>query len=441
MGEPLKPDELALFQKLTERKEPPTERVDEFVAVVGRRGGKSRAIAVLLVYLSCLVNYRPRLATGETGVCLCLSPSQEQSKIILDYCSGILEGSPILRQLIRRETSETIELTNGVTINVRSASFRRLRGQTCVAAVFDECAFFYSDESSNPDTEIIAAVKPSLATVNGILVAISSPHSRKGILWEYYRDHFGPAGDKSILVAKGATRELNESFPQSKVDAAYAKDASFAAAEYGAAFRVDLEGFVTAESVEACIEPGVRERGHLRTYQYTAFVDPSGGSRDSFAMAISHREGDHAIIDVIREVRAPCDPESAIEQFCQVLRQYHVYSVRGDRYAGEWPVQAFQKRGVIYEVSDKSKSELYTTLLPLINSRRVALLDDQVLRHQLTGLERRTSAAGRDAVDHGRGGKDDVANVVAGAAVFAGQTPGDPKFWGPLPYSKRGGLV
>ena len=141
-GEPLKDNELVLFQQLTERQEPPVERVQEFYCVIGRRGGKSRAIATLLTYLATMVDYRGKLASGEIPVVLCLSPSQEQSAIILSYVKGILRESPILAQLIVRETAEQIELANRVTLNVRAASFRRLRGQTCVGAVFDEIAFF-----------------------------------------------------------------------------------------------------------------------------------------------------------------------------------------------------------------------------------------------------------------------------------------------------------
>jgi hypothetical protein len=37
-----------------------------------------------------------------------------------------------------------------ITIAVRTASFRRLRGFTCVAVIADEAAFWYSDESANP---------------------------------------------------------------------------------------------------------------------------------------------------------------------------------------------------------------------------------------------------------------------------------------------------
>src|SRR6266568_2969990 len=185
MGEPLEPDELEHFRRLTGRKEAPTERVDELWAIVGRRGGKSRAIAVLAAYLSCLTE--AKLDPGETGVVLCLAPSKDQASIVLGYLEGVLRQSPVLSKLIRRQTSESIELTNRITIDVRSASFRRLRGQTCIAAVCDESAFWQSEDSTNPDVEIINAVKPSLLTTRGLLAVISSPYSRRGALWTAFR--------------------------------------------------------------------------------------------------------------------------------------------------------------------------------------------------------------------------------------------------------------
>jgi hypothetical protein len=440
MGEPLKEDELELYRRFTARQEPPGQRVDEFYAVVGRRGGKSKAIAVLLVYLATLINYKPKLSSGEVGVCLCLSPSQEQSAVVFNYARGILRDSPILRQQIRRETAETIELVNNVVIVVRSASFRRLRGQTCVAAVFDEMAFFHSDESANPDAEIVGAVRPSLGTTGGLLAVISSPHARRGVLYEAYKDYFG-TDDKLILVAKGTTRELNPEYPQSKVDAAYEKDPAFAAAEYGAEFRTDIESFITSEAIEACIDAGVRERPFDRRNMYSAFVDPSGGSNDSFTLGIAHKEGQTAVLDCIREVRPPFAPEAVVEQFCSTLRAYQIFGVRGDRYAGEWPVEQFRKRGVTYEPSEHTKSQLYVDVLPMINSRTAALLDDSNLRRQLVALERKVTRGGKDSVDHSPGGRDDVANAAAGALLYAGKSLGDPNFWKKIDYGSGKRLV
>src|SRR5262249_39235931 len=84
MGQSLKPEELERLPRPPEREPPPPDPVPELVAVVARRGGKSRAIAALLCYLACLVDYKPRLASGEVGVALCIAPSQEQSKIVRD---------------------------------------------------------------------------------------------------------------------------------------------------------------------------------------------------------------------------------------------------------------------------------------------------------------------------------------------------------------------
>jgi hypothetical protein len=59
---------------------------------------------------------------------------------------------------------------------------------------------------------------------------------------------------------------------------------------------------------------------------------------------------------------------------------------------------------------------LYVDLLPLVNSKRIELLDDQRLVTQLCGLERRTARGGRDSVDHAPGAHDDRVNAVAGLA-------------------------
>jgi hypothetical protein len=68
---------------------------------------------------------------------------------------------------------------------------------------------------------------------------------------------------------------------------------------------------------------------------------------------------------------------------------------------------------------EKSKSDLYRDLLPLINSRRLDLVDDPRLLTELAALERRTACGGRDSIDHAAGGHDDLANAVAGVSALA----------------------
>jgi hypothetical protein len=69
-------------------------------------------------------------------------------------------------------------------------------------------------------------------------------------------------------------------------------------------------------------------------------------------------------------------------------------------------------------LSDQPNGEIYRDTLPLLNSGKVELLDLPRLTSQLCGLERRTARGGRDSIDHGPGGHDDVCNAVAGALLL-----------------------
>jgi len=243
MGEELSEDEREIFTKLTGRVREPLQRVDEFAAVIGRRGGKSRAMATLATYIAGLCDHSDALVPGEHGVLLCVALDQRVAKIILDYAEACFERSPILKQLIAGRTADALELTNGITLEVRPASFRKLRGPTYVAVIADELAFWYVDAAyANPDVEILNAVEPGLATTGGPLILASSPHARRGVLWEVFKRHYGAGGDPLILVAHGASRTLNPSLPQRVVDRALEKDRTRATAEYLAEFRTDVEG-------------------------------------------------------------------------------------------------------------------------------------------------------------------------------------------------------
>jgi hypothetical protein len=77
--------------------------------------------------------------------------------------------------------------------------------------------------------------------------------------------------------------------------------------------------------------------------------------------------------------------------------------------------------GIDYQTATQAKSDIYLTLLPLLNSGRVELLDHPRLITQLCALERRTARGGKDSIDHSPGAHDDVVNAAAGAIVMAAQ--------------------
>jgi len=162
--------------------------------------------------------------------------------------------------------------------------------------VIDEIAFLQSEDSANPDSEILAALRPAMATQpNAILVCITSPYARRGETWKAYSRHFGK-DDSPVLVIQAPTREMNPSVPQDVIDQAYEDDPASAAAEYNAEFRKDVESFVALEIVEACRVKGRYELTPEAHRQYVAFTDPSGGSSDAMTLAIAYLDRDRVIL-------------------------------------------------------------------------------------------------------------------------------------------------
>jgi hypothetical protein len=173
MGEPLTREEREVFKRFTGREREPGERIEEGLFLIGRRGGKDCAAAVVAAYLAALVDWSPVLARGERGVALCIGADTRQAKIQRDYVEGVFDSSPMLSGLVTSRTADALELSNNIVIEVRAANFRRLRGPTCVAVIGSEVAFWLDDMSANPDVEILNAVRPSLATTGGPLGTLS----------------------------------------------------------------------------------------------------------------------------------------------------------------------------------------------------------------------------------------------------------------------------
>jgi hypothetical protein len=421
-GEPMTAAERALYVQCTGRRDRPREPCNEAWVIVGRRGRKSAIAAVLGCYFAIYQDW-PR-AAGETVRVLIVAVSKDQAKIVRGYCEAILESRPGLKRLIKASDSDSITLTNGIQIVCVANSYRSIRGPTVVCAIFEEVAYWFDDRSANPDKEILRAVRPSMLTVPGaLLLGISSPYAKRGLLHEKFKKHFGKDGSK-VLIWKAPTTVMNPQVDRDVIAQAYSDDPQSAAAEYGAEFRSDIESYLSREAIESVIPTDVGERPPMRGVRYAAFVDPSGGSADSMTLAIAHRERSTAVLDAVRERRPPFSPEDVVAEFSALLKAYGIRKVVGDRYAGEWPRERFRVYGITYEPAAKPKSDLYRDLLPAINSRSVDLLDHERLLSQLVGLERRTARSGRDSIDHAPGSHDDIANAVAGVLTSFVKTKG-----------------
>lgn len=406
-------DDLAVFKDVAGGRQWPQQPVSELWVVGGRRAGKSRAAALLATYLALLVDHRARLTAGEVGHLLVISPTKSQAALIKNYVEGFL-GAPMLARQIASVSAETIALTNGIEIACHAGSFRSVRGRTLVGAILDEAAFLRDEfGSALPDKELLRALLPALSTTGGMLVGISSPYRKVGVLAERHRDHFGQDGD--ILVIQAPTTKLNPTIKQSTIDRAMRADPEAARAEWLAEFRSDLSSYLDDALIDAAIvharPPELPPREGL---VYHAFVDMSGGRHDHSVLCVGHQEGERFVLDVLQGIAPPHDPKAVAQQFAELARSYHCRKITGDNYAGEWVAGAFKAAGIAYERSALSRSQLYLEALPHFARHAIELPDHPRLVRELRMLERQTHRSGKDSIDHPRGGSDDHANALAG---------------------------
>jgi len=310
-GLPIDQDRLEIFYQCTGRSAPPVGSFSESWLIVGRRGGKSIILALIAVYLAVFKTWSDRLVPGERGTVLVIAADRRQARVIFRYIAALITQTPLIAPLVDGEvTQDRIDLTNGISIEISTANFRSVRGYTLIACLCDEIAFWQGDDSANPDTEILAAIRPAMTTMqpDAMLLCASSPYARRGALYEAFRKHFG-RDDAPVLIWKASTLTMNPSVQQLVIDEAYERDPAKAAAEHGAEFRTDIENFVSSEVVEACITPDRFELPPIGGVIYSGFVDPSGGSADSMTLAISHRDGEKVVLDVVREIKPPFAPD------------------------------------------------------------------------------------------------------------------------------------
>lgn len=132
---PMNDDQRALYTAHTGRTEPPATPFKEAALVVGRRGRKSRGLALCATYLATFRDYAPYLAPGEVATIAVIAADRRQARSIFRFTIGLLRAVPALCAMILDDTAETIALNNRVVIEIHTASFWVTRGYTFAAVL------------------------------------------------------------------------------------------------------------------------------------------------------------------------------------------------------------------------------------------------------------------------------------------------------------------
>jgi hypothetical protein len=225
------------------------------VLVCGRRAGKSRYCAFLACYFASK-DYAKYLAAGEVATVVILASDRKQARAIFRFILGFLKTSPLLAGFVDDEGQEQLSLRNRVRIEISTATFRGTRGYTYAAVLCDEIAIWLSDTSLNPDVEILRAIRPGMLTIPGaMLILASSPYAKSGELWRTYQKNFGRDNPR-VLVWQADTQTMNPKADPEEIASAYIEDPQAAQAEFGAVFRDDLIGFISADTLDAITPRG-----------------------------------------------------------------------------------------------------------------------------------------------------------------------------------------
>src|SRR6266542_3148217 len=426
-GLPMTAEDLVIFNRYTGRASPPLVGSKENFLIIGRRGGKSFISALIGVFIACFFSFVEYLTTGERGVVLILAVDKAQAKVVFNYCKGIIEAIPALRRMVTAWRADEVELSNDITIAVKTSDYRSVRGVTIVCCICDEVAFWDS-QGVNPDTAVFSAHsgQPWRRYRLRSSSAYRPGYAQVGVLYDMHKKYHGQDDDE-ILVWQADTATMKPTISQKFIDKEIEKDPEAGRAEWLGLFREDVSAAFPVELLEACIIPGRSELPPSpHVLQYFGFVDPSGGRHDSFTLAIAHQnyDSDRVVLDAVRATRPPFDPEEVVKEYCLFLKLHGISNVVGDNYAGEWPVAEFAKNGIGYELSENTKSGLYLAMIPVLTSKRIELLDNEKMKTEFRRLERRRGRSGKDSIDHPPRGSDDIANAVSGVICLASEHAG-----------------
>src|SRR6201987_1779115 len=240
--------EFDFYCRATGRKTYVAREHKEIAAIVGRRGGKTRLAALIAVYEATRDHKLPR---GERAFILIIAPVLKQAQIAFDYVRKYMNASPELAQLVVRERKSEIELRNGITIACQPCSQITVRGYSVVCAICDEQGFWVHEQTAaNPEREVIAALRPAMATLtNTKLIKISTPNRKEGILWQNFQER----ESLPYPVWQGSSKEMNPTIPDDFLEEAERENKEDFRREYLAEFTDSLVGWITWETLEQCI--------------------------------------------------------------------------------------------------------------------------------------------------------------------------------------------
>jgi hypothetical protein len=414
---------LEIWQQCTGREIYPRHGFSESTVICGARSGKDSRIATpIAAFEAALGNHEQYLAKGERAVIPLVAQDTRGTKIAFGYLRSYFTDSPLLKSMLEDEPlSNEIRLKNRTSIMCFPSTQSSLRGWSMPVGIMDELGFWRLEGSVDCDTEIQTSIRRGMINFDRTkLIKISSPYMKSGVLHEDFKNHFGQ-DSPDVLVWRAPSTVMNPSLKESRLERERRLDPHRFAREYLAEFAEDLDSFLPSLWVDQAVMQGRHELAPAPGKPYAAGCDAtglgSGPGADAFTLSVGHYEEGIFVQDCCRGWKksrtSNLNLEVIVNEIAEILKRYGLREVHGDRYSGQWVVEAFQKAEILYRQTEQDKSVFYIGLEPLFAQGKIEILDHAELSRELRLLERRPRPGGKVIIDHPRGSHDDFANSLA----------------------------
>jgi len=409
--------------------------------IVGRRGGKTTLAAIVAIYSTIKVNWRPFLTKTPVATVLVLSHSVDLSEEILDILKQLVESSPLLNRLrnlkkknttkifhlkipFLKEGTEEIEWSN-VRVKVGAASKKTTRGSAVCTLLCDEIAYWnLSEEAAEPDAEILRAARMSLLQFkeHGTIIKMSSPGIKQGVLYDEWMKREDIKDD--YIQFKAPSWVWNTILGINEFKAEHRLDPDGFDTELRANFVDSISNFILPEFVDLCITKGIsfQPPSDDRHTIYSGAIDAAfKGDRFAFSVVGYNEKRVTQYVCKYWEgtKKKPVQVSEVAAYIRTICRQYGLNEIAGDQYSFQPLRELFLQYGINLVENTFTlpyKRKIYFGLKRLIHNQQFDLLDIPLLHKEIKELVVEQTASGQIRIGHPQGGSDDLSDATAVAA-------------------------
>lgn len=362
-----------------------------WVIRAGRRAGKSSTLARLAVAHALWGSWF--VPPGDVGVVAFVSVDRDEASARLRTIREILQTLGVAFD----ERGEEIELRDRrVVFKVVTCSIRSV-GFTSIAIFCDEMAKWESrDDKSNPAREVMASVRPTMATQPAAFeVCSSSPWGTD----DYHAELFEQGDTAQQLTSFAPTWVANPSPETTEEKTREAEpDERIWSREYAAEPGVTLSAALDPADTAASFR--MDPRG-LRIASFLA-IDASSLRGDSFTYVAGHETdaGEMQVTEIRgwegEELRS-ASLESIVDVIAARAKVFGVRRVFGDQRESAGLEALFARRSLVFESiawSQSSKDGAVMLLRRLMRERRLCLVEHTTLRRELLTMKARLMPSG-----------------------------------------------